>query len=274
MLEFYMLETTTKEHAKKPSALGFDPVLTQLSFDLSEALKVSDDPKQQIKHISEKTGVHVKTLNRLVNLENKPTPLTVFKIYKYFTQSETEAQVLNLCPAVIKKYLGKYKHLKLEKNPVFQPQLSNEIQTNPVFCEIYLLASVGSLSEIEIQNKFGHYGLRIATEMEAKKVLRQARRGQYTLGSNQIQLSPECVYSLGLQAIKSFAKPENGYELDKQFIGFMAEGLSEDAYRRWLKIDSDAYKMKIEIAQDLKNVGPKKAFAFAVVDTLTTPERK
>ena len=78
-----MLETTPKDHTKKLPAFENNTVLSQLSYDLSETFKVSSDFKKQLKHISEKTGVHIKTLNRLINLENNPTPLTVFKIYKY-----------------------------------------------------------------------------------------------------------------------------------------------------------------------------------------------
>ncbi len=245
-----------------------DLIQKHVAADLKAHLKLSTDQRKKIRLISEKTGIHQKTLNRIVNLENKPTPATIFKIYRYLTQGQTEAEVLNLCPAPIKNYLSEHLRLRIEKNLTYLPSYALELQSNPVFGELYVLCSSGSISRDEVSKRFGDYGLSLAEEMTTKKVLQQPRAGHYALGQVQIHLTPECILSLGLLTAKTYAKPMMGYEHNKHFMSFIAEGLTEAAYQQWVEIDSLAFAKKMELVRNPENLGTKKAFTFTATDTL------
>jgi hypothetical protein len=65
-----------------------------------------------------------------------------------------------------------------------------------------------------------------------------------------------------------FSKPSLCYLLNKIFVGFYGESLNEAAYMEWIKIDQQAMKQKIEIAQRIDSKGSIPAFSFCIVETL------
>lgn len=257
-----------KKTTSAPAIRSEDPIQKQVVADLAAHLKLSTDERKKARLISEKTGIHQKTLNRILNLENKPTPATIFKIYRYLTQGQSEDEILKLCPALIKNYLSEHLKLRIEKNLTYLPSYALELQSNPVFGELYVLCSSGSISKEDILKRFGDYGLSLAEEMTNKKVLQQPRAGHYALGQVQIHLTPECILSLGLLTAKTYAKPMMGYEHNKHFMSFIAEGLTESAYLQWVEIDTEAFAKKMELVRNPENLGTKKAFTFTATDTL------
>ncbi len=263
-------EKSFKSNTAPPSSRfeTFDLIVNQVAADLSAHLKQSKDERKRNRLISEKTGIHQKTLNRIINLENKPTPATVFKIYRYLTQGQTDDEILSLCPEIIRTYLTQYLDQRIEKNLTYFPSYALELQTNPVFGEIYVLCSSGSVSREEILKRFGDYGLSLADEMTHKKILQPPRPGHFGLGQLQIHLTPECILSLGLLTAKNYAKPVMAYEHNHQFMAFIAEGLSETAYRMWLEIDTEAFAKKMDIVRNPQNLGTNKVFTFTATDTL------
>ena len=136
------------------------------------------------------------------------------------------------------------------------------------------LAATGAIKKIEIVNRFGKYGLDVLSSMLEKRILSEVRVGEFILGSNQTHLSPESIASLGAQLIQNFAKPDNGYELGLHFMGFFAEGLTEDAYRQWQLIDQEAYFKKVALAKNPLSLGKKRAFTFMITETLENREVK
>lgn len=266
----FQTEKSSKSNTAQTSSRfeTFDLIVNQVAADLSIHLKQSKDERKRNRLISEKTGIHQKTLNRIINLENKPTPATVFKIYRYLTQGQTEDEILSLCPEIIRTYLTEYLDQRIEKNLTYFPSYAVELQTNPVFGEIYVLCSSGSVSREELLKRFGDYGLSLAEEMTHKKILQQSRPGHFSLGQLQIHLTPECILSLGLLTAKNYSKPVMAYEHNYQFMSFIAEGLSETAYRMWLEIDTEAFSKKMEVVRNPENLGSKKVFTFTATDTL------
>ncbi len=263
-------ENSPNSHTARtpPRINNVDLVVNQVAADLSAHLKQSKDERKRNRLISEKTGIHQKTLSRIINLENKPTPATVFKIYRYLTQGQTEDEILSLCPEIIRTYLTQYLDQRIENNLTYFPSYALELQTNPVFGEIYVLCSSGSVSREELLKRFGDYGLSLADEMTHKKLLQQSRPGHFSLGQLQIHLTPECILSLGLLTAKNYSKPVMAYEHNHQFMSFIAEGLSETAYRMWLEIDTEAFAKKMDIVRNPQNLGTNKVFTFTTTDTL------
>lgn len=250
-----------------------DPVLHQVAVDLNEALSKSEDPKKELKNIAKKTGIHSKTLTRIIRFETKPSHLTVFKIYQYLTGGQSEEEVLSRSPELIRKYLPKDLKVYLQKEAICNPHsLSQELESNPVMAEIYALCAAGLVSEDEILKRFGSYGMQITYDLVGKKALQQSRKGVFTIGTNSIFLTPECILSLGLLSTKNYAKPKNGYLHEQHFMGYISEGLSDEGYKKWIQIDIEAYQKKSLLVKDTANLGTKKAFSFQIVETFQLPE--
>lgn len=249
-------------------------VSAQVASDLANLLKSTPDPKKLLRSISNKIGVHEKTLTRILNQENKPSYMTVFKIYRYILGEFDDLKVVERAPESIKKYLLNANPLSLESKQHYFSSIDKEIKKNPVFAEVYVLASTGPTKKTDIIQRFGKYGLEILELMIQKNILQEIRTGEYILGSNQTNLSPETVLALGIQFSENYAKPENGYELGLHFMGFFAEGLSDEAYKQWQLIDQEAYFKKVNLAKDPASLGRKRAFTFMITETLENREDK
>lgn len=261
------------EPGKKIFLIKTELILKQVSADLTNFISTSADSKKRIKMIANKTGIHVRTLDRIIKLENKPNYTTVFKIYKCMTDSKSYEEVISTVPELIRDFLleGRKSTYK-DDYPYQKLEHAEEICKNPVFAEIYLLCSSGFISYEEISSRFGDYGVKLAEEMHEKGVLKRMRPGQYAVGDCQIDLTAECLLRLGLIAAKNYAKPENGQVLDQHFMTFLAEGVSEEAFIKLCKVDEEAYQKKLTILKDPTNLGIKKFFTFTITDTLEKPE--
>lgn len=245
-----------------------DPVLLQVSVDIDAYLKPSVNPKKTLKFISKKIGVHEKTLFRVWTKANRPTYTTVFRLYKFLFSEVDDSKVLARAPEVIRDYLNRANPQKLEKSVSYTSDIEKEVLANPVMAEIYVLCGTGALTKKEVQERFGTYGVRVVEQMLKLKILTQNKPDQFILGSAQMNMSPELVLSLGQQIAASYSKPKNSYEVGDNFLAFYAEGLSEEAYDKWLSIDKEAFDKKITLAQSPGALGTKKAFTFTCIDTL------
>jgi hypothetical protein len=269
-----MLDKNNQTVESYESADTEETVSKQLANDLAKFLQSSSEPKKFLKSLSNKMGVHEKTLSRILNQENKPHYMTVMKIYRYILSEFDDSKVIQKAPEVIRKYLIFSIPTAVEKDIQYFSSIDKDIQGNPVFAEMYVLAGSGALKKTDIIQRFGKYGIEILEQMLTKKVLAEIRAGEFVLGPNQTNLTPETVLSLGIQLSQSYAKPENGYEMKNHFFGFFAEGLTEAAYQRWVKIDEEAYFKKLELVKDPYNLGSKKAFTFQITETLEPREKK
>ena len=87
-------------------------VKEQVAFDLNRFLDQPGDRQKKLNLISKKIDVHLKTLNRICLLENQPTYMTVFKIYRFLLNENDDVKLLEKCPDVVKTYLKKYTQLQ------------------------------------------------------------------------------------------------------------------------------------------------------------------
>jgi hypothetical protein len=249
-----------------------DEVVEQVSIDLKKILNSSAHFKNKLRMIAEKMEIDKKTLLRISEKGSKPNYITVFKIYRYILNEFDDAKVLLKCPEVIRLYLKNANPQTLEKNVSYTSSIDKELNSNPIFAEIYVLCSTGPLAIGEVEFRFGVYGINLVEKMLKINVLAESRKGEFILGPNQAILKPETIFSIGSHISSSYAKPENGYELDQNLICFYAEGLTEEVYNKWIKIDHEASKKKIELANKSESKGTKRAFTFCVTDTLDLKE--
>lgn len=267
--------TSTKNQLVHSSASEepIQGVLSKISFDLNLHLQNSPFPKKKLRIISEKTDIHQKTLLRILQKENTPTYITVFKIYKYLLDTKNDSDVLNLCPEIIKKYLLKANPQTFEKNKTYISHLPDLLMQNPIFIQIYTLCDTGSVKKSEIRRRFGLHGLDITQQMVDKRILSEVTTTELILGPQVLNMSPEYLLKCGIELASTYLKPENCSVHNKNFIGFYVEGLNEEGYRRWLEIDNEAYLKKVQIAKNLNYTGTRRAFTFNVTDDFEIKEK-
>ena len=263
------MSLTAEETSNSPIKTA---VLRQLSSDINSALNASKGSKKKLRHISEKTGIHQKTLLRISRLENKPNYMTVFKIYRYLLNVNDDNVVIENSPAIIKKYLSENTPLKLDKTKSYTESVDLKISQNPIFAEIYVLCSISKVKSSHIQSRFGDYGLELIQQMCEEQILRHIGENEYLLGNNQASLTTESLVTLGKQFVNSYAKPKKSYENGNNCIYFMAEGLNNTSYQKWLEIDVKSHQLKNEILANAANHGKNKVFSFSVTDTIEKTE--
>lgn len=253
------------DHLSLPKQMS---VKEQVAHDLNSYLNHSADKQKKLNQISKKIGVHLKTLNRISSLENQPNYSTVFKIYRYILNENDDAKLLEQCPQSVQAYLKKANPQKLEKNVAYSPLTEHEVGQNSVALELVVLCSSGTISASEIKDRFGSYGYELTRTLVAKRILAEIKSDLFSIGSSQMNMSPETVIKMGLQITASYAKAQDSDIKGKNFHGFYAEGLSEAAYQEWIRIDEEAFRRKVQLAKNPKYLGTLKAYTFNSVDTL------
>lgn len=242
-----------QENDHSPRSSSKDFIQVHAKNILEELLQNFRDKKIGLKKISTKTGIHERTLARLLNLENKPNYQTLIRLYKCYFNEYNESELLNLLPNEIQIYLKKYTLSQTNRDILLSDNIDKKIQENPVMNEIYILAGTGPFSAEEIELRFGQYGLNLIEEMVRENILLKAEENIFILGNNQANFNILTILKSGLIMAKNHFNTVNAYELDKNHIGFLAEGLTPEEYHQWLTIDQEAYLKKAQIIKNKKN---------------------
>lgn len=246
----------------------------QVSEDLKKKLGEFNDPKKGIKVMAMLMGIHEKTLKRLIDCENRPGHQTVFKIYRVLFHSQNDTQLLELVPNAVKEFLIKAHPRGLSDTVRYNIHVESELKKDPVFCEIYFLAGAGGVTREYISYHYGKYGERVLEKMLEQDVIASLGKNNYILGTNQASLTVETIHSVGKHLVERYYKPENADSLGENYISLYAQGLSEEAFNKWLEIDKEAFLQKVKLAECSENWGDVKAFTFNVTDTLKESKRE
>lgn len=222
-----------------------------------------------IRELSKKTGLHQKTIKRLIKRENYPTHQTLLALYREFYDIENYEELLKKCPPVVAEEIKKCNPGHLQ-TPQQDKSLSflKSLKENPIKAEIFVLAGINNISIQAIAYKYGSYGVELLEQMDKEGILKKVDEKNYTLSKQGPKLTPECLQEIGTRLIKRFFKPQNAQAKDHNIISFYAEGLSEAGLKEWLKIDTDAYYKKINILKQKENLGSIPAFTFNITETL------
>lgn len=250
--------------------ISTDEILKQIRLDLRSSLNTFNDPKKGIRIIANKTGIHEKTLKRILTEERRPTYLTVFRFYRFKLTARNDQEVMTNSPTIIAKYLEQCNPQTIDEKVTFTSEIDRELKTNSVFGEIYLLLGCGVVTLDEVQDRFGHYGVSILKKMEKLKMAKEMRTGIYELGTNICPLSSESVLFLGNHLSFNYASSDRGDMAGSNFHGLYVEGLSFEGLQQWLKIDQDAFKKKTDLLKDKRNLGNLKTFTYMVTDQMIT----
>ena len=243
-------------------------VLDLVSQDLNSYLDQGNDRQKRLNFLSRKLEIHKKTLLRISMKQNSPSYPTIMKLYRFFYSLDCDSKVLEKVPLVIKEFLVKSFPEQATGNIDISEKGLKFISGNVVALEVFLLASSHAINKAELQSKFGEYGITIIRQLIEFQLVAEIGPDQYTQGAKNISLPPELLVKAGTILSETYAKPANCYVLSKNFVGFYAEALSEAAYQEWIKIDQQAMKQKIEVAQKANSKGNIPAFSYCIIETL------
>lgn len=264
--------------SESPVALGrlseAEAVTKQVVEDLKLELSKAKNLKNGLGLLARKSGIHQKTLVRILNFENRPGYLTIFKIYRVLLNTEIDNEVLERAPLVIQEFLKKYNPQKVTAKVQFNASIGKDLLQDRLFYELYFLCGSGEVSKPELKERYGTYGLTMLEKLVKLGVVQKLENGKFTIGTVRVNLDSAALKDAALDLVDSFFKPDLAQLDGNNFIGVFAEGLSAPAYREWLKIDEEAFLKKAKLSEDPKNLGSIRAFTVMVTDVLDLEKRE
>lgn len=269
------LRTSQGRHlrtAKESNALDADEVAKRLASDLRSYVAKSGEPRRRIKFLAKKTGVHEKTLQRLMLLQNRPAYMTLFKIYRVLFNENDDAKLLEIIPMEVAQYLCSATPQGVERSKSYSFDIESEMRMNPVLAEIVVLCATGPLKINTVRDRFGDFGMKLVDDLLAKSVLQKVSNSEICEGTVSVNMAPETLTAVGLHIGRSYIRPSKCYETGENHVGFFVEGLSEEAYQEWLRIDAEAFRKKVELSKNPQNRGDIRAFTFSSVDQMLPPK--
>lgn len=249
-----------------------DPITDQVAIDLSAYMDRFSNKSYGIRYLSRETGLHEKTIKRLLEKKNRPTYQTIAKLYFLFHSTEDYKTLLAQCPGVIKDYLLKTTPQNaIPKSSQKSDQFAEFLKRDPLVAEIFVVAGTGPVDQEQIRYLYGQYGLQALEQLVNEKILWEFEKGQYKLAANTPSLNGDSLKFLGEHFTRRYCVPQE--VMSENNISFYAEGLNEEGLKAWLAIDTESFYRKLKIAEDKKYLGTKRVFTFVVTDTIS-PEKK
>jgi hypothetical protein len=270
----HSLSENSNTHDIENSELFELELRKQVAKDLKQRLETFRDPKKGIKILASHMGIHEKTLKRLLDSQNKPGYQTVFKIYRVLYDTQHDAEILKRAPEVVCDFLEKAIPKSFDRKISYSLDVDRELTHNPIFSEVYFLAGTGGISAEYVGFHYGHYGQQLFQKMVSQKVLTPLNKSTFVLGPHQASMTPESIKRVGLHLTERFSKPEISDLTGENYQALYAEGLNEEGYNQWLKIELESYEKKQQIAGNPDYQGNIKAFTFVTIDKLTEGKKE
>ncbi|AZZ38306.1 hypothetical protein CIK05_06045 [Bdellovibrio sp. qaytius] len=246
----------------------------QVSGDIDAYLLRFKDPKKGLSMLAAKSQIHVKTLNRLRDKIHTPTYSTLYKLYSCLLDSRIINELIEKAPPVIRDRL-KNSDPQLKSSPLnkFHFDLESDLQKDPCFTELYVLAETRPFSTAYVEQRFGSYGLETLKRMIDLKVIRSIGNGLFGQGEVRSTFSAETIKSVGLRLTERFLKPANADLDDANYMSLYFESVSAETYKEWVMIEERAFKERMKLLENPNAKGSIPVFAFTAIDTLLENEQ-
>lgn len=240
-------------------------LINQVNQDVQKELSRFNNQKIGMRMLSISMGLHTKTLDRLINNQHKPSYQTLIKIYSYIHKQPEIPLLIEMVPRPVKAEI-----LRLSPN---RPDIliSNEaasayLKKNDIALLIYGLCGSGSMSGKALRKRFGEYGLKCLEELLKFELIEEGPKDQFKIGKCQIHLDPQLLKKLSLLFIETQFRPENSELRTENYLGFLTESISEEAYQKILLLERAHFEEKIKIIDDPKNRGEVMFFSSTFTD--------
>lgn len=240
----------------------------QVSLDISRYLESFPNINFAIRILATETSLSEKTIKRLIQRKNTPTYQTLIKLYSAFLDESNIEKVIAMCPDIVAKVIKDSNPHGCELENSSEVQLLKIFKEEPMAAEVYVLAGISKLEKNVVAFRYGQFGLSILERLSKEGILNEVEKGVFSLSKNCPNMDGECLKFLGESFIKRYLKPKNTSLHNENAIIFYAESLNDEGYKKWLKIDTDAFYQKLEIAKDPKYQGSNSVFTFTATDTM------
>lgn len=244
----------------------------QVAQDLSNYLECFPNKTFAIRILAKESGLNPKTIRRLLAKENRPTYQTLYRLYSIFLDIDNYGELLKACPCVVAKKIADYNPVDTSETETQNLELLNLFKNIPLFAELFVLAGTSPLNKNAVAFRYGEYGVEVLEKLKEEDLIIEVEKDVFTLSKNTPPMDGECLKYLGEYFIKRFSKPSNTQIHNENTINFYAESLNEEGKYAWLKVDTDAFYKKIEIANNPKYKGNIPVFTFNATDTIK-PEK-
>lgn len=243
----------------------------QLALDLQNYLNQFPNEKFAMRIVSQETGLNQKTIKRLLNCENKPTHQTLLKLYALFFQLDDYQEVLKKVPFVIKERIQNYSPDEevLGKKRKCQTGLLEMLKNEPLASELVILAALMPIQMSTICFRYGDYGLKVLKQLKNAGILVEQEKDCYIMAPQGPEFDAECLKLLGLHFTQRFSKTSQAKVHNLNILSFYAECLNEKGKQEWLKVDTESFYKKVEIAKSPENKGTIPMFTFTTTDTIS-----
>jgi hypothetical protein len=245
----------------------------QVSLDIEAYLSRFKDPKKGLNMLATKSQIHVKTLNRLREKSHNPNYTTLYKLYSCLLDARDLTHLVEKAPKLVREKLEKTDP-QLKSSPLhrFSFDVEADLQKDPCFTELYVLAETRPFDQSFVQQRFGSYGLGVLERMVDLKVLRPLGNGLYGQGEVRAPFSSATIKAVGLRLTERFLKPENSDVNFANMMNVYFESISEETYREWILIEERAFKERVKLLEKPEAKGNIPVFAFTAIDTLLEKE--
>ncbi|QDK45598.1 hypothetical protein DOM22_10790 [Bdellovibrio sp. ZAP7] len=245
----------------------------QVSQDIETYLLRFKDPKKGLSMLATKSQIHVKTLNRLREKSHNPNYSTLYKLYSCLLDTRDLTHLVTKVPPSVREKLEKTDP-QLKSSPLhrFNFDLEADLQKDPCFTELYVLAETRPFDANFVQQRFGSYGLGVLERMIDQKVLRPLGNGLYGQGEVRAPFSAETIKSVGIRLTERYLKPGNSDVNFANLMNVYFESISEETYREWILIEERAFKERVKLLEKPEAKGNIPVFAFTAIDTLLENE--
>ena len=262
------------QNRKAQKAPLSDPLVDQVSRDLRFALSKYKSQNFGMRHLSQKTNISEKTLQRLIQRQNKASYPTLFRLYNWLTQATTEEELLKKAPQIVSDLLKAEFNAKIKnKKPEKFFNFLELIKERPLMGEIYVLSLSNDLHKNEIQLRFREYGVQILEELVNKDLLRRVNKTTFTASPTGPQFDEELIKTVGLRVLQRFLKPDQAIVTGENFMSFYTQGLNREGLNKWLEIDKKAFYDKLEISNKSQYQGDHRTFSFMAIDSMDEPQQ-
>ena len=257
------------------TAVALD-LISQVEQDLTQYINQFPNKTFALRNLSNESQLNEKTLRRLLKKENSPSAHTLHKLYYVMTHSNSEEELLSLCPKVVKEQLEKLSTDKLKKETPKRYNFLELIESDPIVGEVYMLLGTKNLDLSEVVYRFGQYGADVLMKLNSLGIIVEVDKGLYAFSEKQPHLDGDILKSLGLRLTKRYMKPEVADLEGESYMSLYCEGLNAQGKKKWLEIDQKAFQEKVKVANDSLYKGQEPMFTFQVTDNLneTVRERK
>jgi acyl-CoA-binding protein len=243
-------------------------VSERVSLDLASYLENFPNKCFAIRVLAKESGLNEKTIKRLLAKNNKPTYQTIFRLYSVFLNTTDYDNLIEKSPKVIKETLKKYSPCESLTQESKNQNFLEYIKKEPLMAELYILAGTGPLVKNAIGFRYGQYGLEVLEKLVEAELIVKVDKDTYIISKSAPNLDGDCLKHLGEYFVHRFSKPRNAQLEGENTIAFYAEGLNDAGLKEWLKVDSEAFYKKQQIADQTQYKGNIPVFSFSATDTI------